>query len=202
RHHILHLPNSTIIPQRVSSQPTSARCHPAFTIDIFKPPPCHTTGISTSAEKIILNRLSGLQIQDDHPWRCIFILRVQYLKNEITPVIRTSAEHLTPRNLIGPHLSPGLSRKSNDSIIQNRTNTPSHREQPYTIRIVAFRNLPAPRNLTHRSRVFQVLNRLPLLLLRPSEPLTHLFGHRAGRQQENNHSSHRDRRLHNTSLNT
>src|SRR5699024_4484441 len=110
-----------------------------FTIDIFKPPPCHTTGISTSAEKIILNRLSGLQIQDDHPWRCIFILRVQYLKNEITPVTRTSAENLTSRNLIGPHLSPGLSRKSDDSIIQNRTNTHSHRGQPCLMRTFAAR---------------------------------------------------------------
>src|SRR5699024_5667411 len=148
---------------------------------------------------IILNRLSGLQIQDDHPWRRIFILRVQYLKNEITPVTRTSAENLTPRNLIGPHLSPALSRKSNDSIIQNRTNTPSHRDRSYTRCIVAFRNLPLPRHFAHRSWVFQVLDRLPPLLFQPSEPLTHFFGHRTGRQQENSHSSHRDRRLHSTS---
>src|SRR5699024_7251538 len=131
-----------IAPERVSSQTPFTRRHPALVVNTAQPASLFTGGISTSAEKIILNRLSGLQIQDDHPWRCIFILRVQYLKNEITPVIRTSAENLTPRNLIGPHLSPGLSRKSNDSIIQNSTNTPSHREQPHTTSTVAFRTLP------------------------------------------------------------
>src|SRR5699024_11888263 len=102
-------------------------------------------------------RLSGHQLQDDYQWRRICIRRAQSLKNEITPVTRTSAENLTSRNLIGPQLSPGLSRKSNDSVIQNRTNTPSHREQPYTMRIVAFRKLPAPSHLAHRSRMIMVL---------------------------------------------